>query len=229
MNGTDTLTPEIIEAAKDYAQTVFQNDYSGHDFFHTLRVYRIAGRLAEKEGADLSIVRLAALLHDVDDIKLSPETHAHKNRAVSFMRSRHLSKTLIQSICSIIEQVSYTGTDSVIPSTLEGMCVQDADRLDALGAIGIARTFAYGGSHNRQLHNPEIRPRIGMGKEEYQNHKSTVLNHFYEKLFYLKDMMNTDTAKRIAQKRELYMKNFVSVFLNEWDMADFTEQETEKA
>ena len=192
-------------------------------------MYRIAGRIAEKEGADLSIVRLAALLHDVDDIKLSPETHAHKNRAVSFMRSRHLSKTLIQSICSIIEQVSYTGTDSVIPSTLEGMCVQDADRLDALGAIGIARTFAYGGSHNRQLHNPEIRPRIGMGKEEYQNHKSTVLNHFYEKLFYLKDMMNTDTAKRIAQKRELYMKNFVSVFLNEWDMADFTEQETEKA
>ena len=218
MNGE--ITDAIIEAAKKYAETFFKTDSSGHDFFHTMRVYRIATYIAKEEHADPYIVQLAALLHDVDDRKISPETYKHKDRAASFMQKQNLSDFVCRLICSIIEEVSYHGTDSVIPSSIEGKCVQDADRLDALGAIGIARVFAYSGNRNRPLYDPAIKPVFSMDKETYHNHTSTAINHFYEKLFYLKDMMNTDTAKRIAEQREQYMKNFVTVFLNEWDMTD---------
>ncbi len=207
----------IITAAKKYVESIFREDFSGHDFFHTMRVFRTATYLAEKENADIFIVQLAALLHDVDDRKLSPHTTANKDRAVSFMKSKKISGALCKTIVSIIEEVSYSGKDSNKPSSIEGMCVQDADRLDALGAIGIARAFAYGGSRNRPIYDPSFLPRMGMGKEEYQNHVSTTINHFYEKLFYLKDLMNTDTAKKIAEKRELYMKGFILEFLNEWN------------
>lgn len=185
-----------------------------------MRVFRTATYLAEKENADIFIVQLAALLHDVDDRKLSPHTTVNKDRAVLFMKSKKISGALCKTIVSIIEEVSYSGKDSNKPSSIEGMCVQDADRLDALGAIGIARAFAYGGSRHRQIYDPSIRPRMGMGKEEYQNHVSTTINHFYEKLFYLKDLMSTDTAKKIAEKRESYMKDFILEFLNEWDLKD---------
>ena len=188
-----------------------------------MRVCRIANYIAKKEHADPYIVQLAALLHDVDDRKLSPETYNHKNHAVSFIQKHRISDSVCHSICTIIEEVSYQGTDSATPSSIEGKCVQDADRLDALGAIGIARVFAYSGSRNRPLYDPAIKPMLSMDKETYYQHTSTVINHFYEKLFYLKNMMNTETAKRIAQQREQYMKNFVTVFLNEWEMADFIE------
>ena len=221
MNGE--ITDAIIEAAKRYVEMFFKTDSSGHDFFHTMRVCRIANYIAKEEHADPYIVQLAALLHDVDDRKLSPETYKHKDHAVSFMQKHHISNSVYRLICTIIEEVSYQGTDSVTPSSIEGKCVQDADRLDALGAIGIARVFAYSGSRNRPLYDPAIKPMLSMDKETYYQHTSTAINHFYEKLFYLKDMMNTETAKRIAEQREQYMKNFVTVFLNEWDMADFIE------
>ena len=225
MNGE--IDADTIEAAKRYAEAVFKTDSSGHDFFHTMRVYRIASYIAGKEHADPYIVQLAALLHDVDDRKLSPETSEHKDRAVSFMQRQRISDAVCRSICSIIEEVSYMGMDSVIPASIEGKCVQDADRLDALGAIGIARVFAYSGNRNRPLHDPAVTPALSMDKETYHNHTSTAINHFYEKLFYLKDMMNTDTAKRIALQREQYMKTFVTAFLSEWDMTDFADQYNE--
>ena len=208
---------KIINDALAFVRNTFHDDYSGHDYFHTLRVYKMAAKIAEQESADLMIVQLAALLHDVDDIKLSPETHANKDRAVGFLREHGLSETMIKTICGIIEEVSFRGTDSVVPGTIEGKCVQDADRLDAMGAIGIARAFAYGGNHNRIIYDPDIKPVINMNGSQYHSHISTTINHFYEKLFQLKNLMNTDTAKKFAGQRENYMKLYVSEFLDEWD------------
>ncbi|MDE7294137.1 MAG: HD domain-containing protein [Oscillospiraceae bacterium] len=207
----------IINEAIEFVRNTFNDEYSGHDYFHTLRVYKMAERIAEQENADLMTVRLAALLHDVDDIKLSPDTYANKDRAVGFLRGHGVSEEMIKTICDIIGEVSFRGTDSVTPETIEGKCVQDADRLDAMGAVGIARTFAYGGSHGRVIHDPEVKPTANMNAEKYQGHISTSVNHFYEKLFLLGDMMNTDTAKKIAEQREDYMRNFISEFLDEWD------------
>lgn len=207
----------IINDALEFVRNAFNADYSGHDYFHTLRVYKMATRIAEQENANLLIVQLAALLHDVDDIKLSPETYVNKDIAVDFLRKHGTSEAMIKTICNIIGEVSFRGTDSITPETIEGRCVQDADRLDAIGAIGIARTFAYGGSHNRIIHDPEIKPTVNMNADKYQNHISTSINHFYEKLFQLKDLMNTDTAKKIAGQRADYMRTFISEFLDEWD------------
>ena len=211
------MTNQLIESTIAYVREIFATDFSGHDFFHTMRVYQMATTIAMKENANLQIVQLAALLHDVDDRKLSPETCENKDRAVAFMRSQNLAEEMIEKIKQIIGEVSFMGKDSVVPKTLEGKCVQDADRLDALGAMGIARAFAYGGNHNRVMYDPEIKPALNMSKEEYQNHVSTTVNHFYEKLFLLKDMMNTDSAKAIAEHRERYMKEYIDEFMDEWE------------
>ena len=184
----------------------------------SMRVYRLAIQIAEQENADMLIVQLAALLHDVDDVKLSPETHDTKKNAVRFMKNSGVDDKVIASVCKIIDEVSFVGTDSVVPSTLEGKCVQDADRLDAIGAIGIARTFAYGGSKGRRIHDPDIKPMTNMNKADYnQNHNSTSINHFYEKLLLLKDMMNTETAKKMAKHRQAVMKEYLEEFMAEWE------------
>ena len=211
------MNKEIIALAMAYVKEKFENEYSGHDWFHTLRVFRTATRIAEAEGADLETVQLAALLHDVDDRKLSPETYAEQKNARVFLAENGVEESVICEICRIISEVSFVGSDSVVPSTLEGKCVQDADRLDAIGAIGIARAFAYGGNHNRLMYHPDIAPNPNMSKEEYIKSNSTTVNHFYEKLFKLTDMMNTDTAKQIAKERDEYMKAFIAEFLNEWE------------
>ena len=211
------MNKEIIARATAYVKEKFENEYSGHDWFHTLRVFRTATRIAEAEGADVVTVQLAALLHDVDDRKLSPETYAEQKNARSFLAENGVEESVICEICRIISEVSFVGSDSVVPSTLEGKCVQDADRLDAIGAIGIARAFAYGGNHNRLMYHPDIAPNPNMSKEEYIKSNSTTVNHFYEKLFKLTDMMNTDTAKQIAKERDEYMKAFIAEFLDEWE------------
>ena len=211
---------QLVQNATKFIKEVFQNDFSGHDFFHSMRVYRTAINIAEAEHADMEVVALAALLHDVDDRKLSPATAEKKENAARFMRSQAVPEAEIRQVCQIIDEVSFKGTDSVRPSTPEGKCVQDADRLDALGAIGIARTFAYGGNHNRAIYDPELPPRTAMNQAQYYSSKSTSLNHFYEKLFLLEGMMNTETGKAIARKRTQYMQQFVDEFLNEWDGLD---------
>ena len=208
---------ELIERALAFVKIFFENDFSGHDYFHTLRVFKMATHIAKKEQADLKVVQLAALLHDVDDRKLSPETCAEKTNARRFLTENHVSEETIARICHIIGEISYAGKESVVPDSLEGKCVQDADRLDAIGAIGIARAFAYGGSHNRFMHHPDISPKMDMGKEEYHSSNSTTINHFYEKLFLLADMMNTPTAKALAQARNHYMQDYIAEFLTEWE------------
>ena len=208
---------DIIEKALAFVEKFFSEDFSGHDYFHTLRVFKMATRIAREENANLETVQLAALLHDVDDRKLSPETTAVKANARCFLAENGMKEEAIDAICQIIGEIAYAGKDSVIPATLEGKCVQDADRLDAIGAMGIGRAFAYGGSHNRYMHHPDISPKPDMGKEEYYNHQATTINHFYEKLFLLKDLMNTSTAKEIAQARHAYMKDFIAEFMAEWE------------
>lgn len=210
------MTAELIERAKKYVREKFENEYSGHDFFHTLRVFNMATRIAECEGADVEIVQLAALLHDVDDRKISPETYESQANAREFLNSNGVAEDTIELICRVIREISF-GANNSVPSTLEGQCVQDADRLDAIGAIGIARAFAYGGNHNRHMYHPDIKPNLNMTKEEYVKSESTTINHFYEKLFKLTALMNTKTAIQIAEAREVYMKEFVAEFMDEWD------------
>ena len=194
----------MINKAMDYARNIFEADASGHDFDHTMRVYRMAVRIAEEEGADLQSVSLAALLHDVDDRKLSPETYENKDRAVFFLRQNGMSEDEISDVVQIISEISFSAGNGA-PSTLEGMCVQDADRLDAMGAIGIGRAFAFGGSRGRRMHDPE-----GQDKE------STV-QHFYDKLLLLKDRMNTATGKKLAARRDAVLRDFLEEFYAEWD------------
>lgn len=208
----------MTESVIKFVKGIFAYDCSGNDYHHTMRVYRLAMQIAEQENADMLIVQLAALLHDVDDVKLSPETHEAKKNAVGFMKNNGVDDKVIASVCKIIDEVSFAGTDSVVPSTLEGKCVQDADRLDAIGAIGIARAFAYGGSKGRRIHDPDIKPMTNMNKADYnQNHNSTSINHFYEKLLLLKDMMNTETAKKMAMHRQAVMEDFLEEFMAEWE------------
>ena len=133
----------MTDNEKRFIQGIFSGDSSGHDYYHTIRVYKLATKIAKQENADVITVKLAALLHDVDDIKLSPDTYAAKKNAVNFMTINKIDGKRIEAVCKIIDEVSFVGADSVVPDTIEGKCVQDADRLDAIGAIGIARTFLH--------------------------------------------------------------------------------------
>ena len=207
---------KVIEQAKIYVKEKFENEFNGHDYFHTLRVFKLATYIAEMEGANVEIAQLSALLHDVDDRKISPETYESQANARHFLSSNGVDDETIDNICKIIREISF-GSNDAIPTSLEGQCVQDADRLDAIGAIGIARAFAYGGNHNRHMYHPDVKPNLNMTKEEYRKSESTTINHFYEKLFKLTKLMNTKTAIEIAKEREAYMKEFVSRFMNEWE------------
>lgn len=194
----------MINKAMEYARGIFEADASGHDFDHTLRVYKMAVRIAEEERADVQQVALAALLHDVDDRKLSPETYENKDRAVFFLRENGMTEDEIGRIVQIISEISFSAGNGA-PSTVEGMCVQDADRLDAMGAIGIGRAFAFGGTRGRRMHDPE-------GKDT-----SSTIQHFYDKLLLLKDRMNTETGKKLASRRDAYLRGFLEEFYAEWD------------
>ena len=208
----------MTDNEKRFIKSIFSGDSSGHDYYHTIRVYKLATKIAKQENADVKIVQLAALLHDVDDIKLFPDTYVTKKNAVDFMTINKIDGKRIEAVRKIIDEVSFAGTDSVVPDTIEGKCVQDADRLDAIGAIGIARTFAYGGSRGRKIYDPEIKPKMGMNKEEYWNNQdSTSINHFYEKLLLLKDMMNTTEGKKLAEHRQAVMQEFLNEFMIEWE------------
>ena len=204
-----------FERAKEFARKVFEGDSSGHDIYHTIRVHDLARTICAQEGGDMDMVRLAALRHDVDDRKLFGDNGFMNAR--TFMDSESIPVEDQLFICDIISQVSFKGKDSVVPSTLEGKIVQDADRMDAIGAIGIARAFAYGGSKGRAMYVPGDAPKEGMSEKEYFSNQGTSVNHFHEKLLLLKDMMNTETAKRMAQHRHDYMVGYLDEFMSEWE------------
>ena len=201
----------------DDVEEIFENDYGGHDFFHTLRVMRIAKYIAKIEGANTEIVELASLLHDVDDYKITGRNMDSVENACKLMNMYNIDKQVQLQVTDIIKTVSFKANDTEIPSSLEGQVVQDADRLDALGAIGIARAFAYGGSRGNMIYNPNSKPNLNMNSDEYVKNKTTTINHFYEKLLLLKDMMNTETGYNIAIKRDQFMRDFLEEFYREWN------------
>jgi uncharacterized protein len=209
----------IIEKTIVFVKQKLQNAEGGHDWFHIERVYKNAILIAKNENCDQIVVQLGALLHDIADSKFhnGDETIGPKI-AREFLESENVAQPIIQHIINIIENISYKGGNFEKKfSSIELEIVQDADRLDAIGAIGIARTFNYGGFKNRQLYNPDIAPNLSMSKEEYKNTESPTINHFYEKLLRLKDKMNTVTGRKIAQERHEYMEIFLEQFYAEWN------------
>ena len=202
---------KTIDRCIEYIKKIFTGESSGHDFEHSIRVYKTAITICEKENADSFIVSLASLLHDVDDVKLFKDNKNYEN-ARSFMNSEEIDKETQEKIVHIISQVSFKGKDTETPDTLEGMIVQDADRVDAIGAIGIARCFAYGGKHNRKLYDGNETYKTNQSEAEYRSSTSSSIAHFYEKLLLLKDMMNTKEGKRIAKSRHTYIVNFLEEF-----------------
>ena len=209
----------IIDNTILFVKQQLENAEGGHDWFHIERVYKNALLIAEGEDCDLIVVKLGALLHDIADSKFhgGDETVGPKT-ARTFLESQNVKEDIILHVIAIIENISFKGRNFEKKfNSKELEIVQDADRLDAIGAIGIARTFNYGGFKNRPLYNPNIQPNLNMSKEEYKNSESPTLNHFYEKLLLLKDKMNTETGKKIAQKRHNFMVTFLSQFYAEWD------------
>lgn len=207
---------EWVALTKEYVHNELQNDPSGHDWWHIARVTEMAKKIAIEENADLFICEMAALLHDIADEKLNVSEEEGLNKVANWLESIGVNKPTIKKIISIISSISFKGGGQSALTSLEAKVVQDADRLDALGAIGIARTFAYAGSKGDLIYDPAIKPRDSMTKEEYRNGKSTAINHFYEKLLKLKDRINTDYAKKIAEERHKFMEEYLRVFFAEW-------------
>ena len=209
----------LIEKTIQFVKETLAQAEGGHNWFHIERVYKNALLIAASENCDLEIVQLSALLHDIADSKFhdGDETIGPKT-ARTFLESENVVQTTIDHVIAIIENISFKGGKVARKfSSIELDIVQDADRLDAIGAIGIARTFNYGGFKNRALYNPEIAPNLSMTKEEYKNNEAPTINHFYEKLLLLKDKMNTQTGKQIAQERHRYMEDFLEQFYAEWE------------
>jgi uncharacterized protein len=210
---------QIINNTMLFVKNQLAQAEGGHDWFHIERVYKNALLIAEEEDCDITIVKLGALLHDIADSKFHDgDEKIGPKTAKIFLESQNVSEDIISHVIAIIENISFKGGNFEKEfHSKELEIVQDADRLDAIGAIGIARTFNYGGFKNRPLYDPNIQPNLNMSKEEYKNSESPTLNHFYEKLLLLKDKMNTETGKKIAQKRHDFMVAFLSHFYAEWD------------
>lgn len=208
-----------IEQTIKYVKEELKGAEAGHDWFHIERVYNNALNLLKSEKAKEQVVILGALLHDIADSKFhnGDETVGPK-KANEFMTSIGIEEDVKEHVIKIIENISFKGGNFERKfSSKELEVVQDADRLDAIGAIGIARAFQYGGFKNRTIHDPEEKPKFNMTKEEYKKHSGSTINHFYEKLLLLKDLMNTETGKQIAQNRHEYMQGFLQQFYNEWE------------
>ncbi|MCA0348383.1 MAG: HD domain-containing protein [Bacteroidetes bacterium] len=209
----------LIDSTISFVKDQLKTAEGGHDWFHIERVYRNALLIAESETCNLEIVKLGALLHDIADSKFhnGDETVGPKTARI-FLERQNVSEEITNHVINIIENISFKGGNFDKKfNSIELEIVQDADRLDAIGAIGIARTFNYGGFKNRTIYNPSIAPKLGMDKEEYKKSEAPTINHFYEKLLLLKDKMNTQTGKKIAQERHFFMEKFLSQFYAEWE------------
>lgn len=197
-----------------------QGESSGHDWWHIYRVWQTSLYIAARENVDSDIVQLAALLHDIGDWKFHAGDESVGPRlAREWLQSLAVDETVITHVCTIIANLSFKGADvKPAPLSPEGQVVQDADRLDAIGAIGIARAFAYGGAKGREMHDPQAEPVLHTSFEQYKASKGTTINHFHEKLLLLKDRLNTSTAKTLAEHRHAFMLEFLAEFDQEWNI-----------
>ena len=211
---------EITEKTAQYARETLEGEGSGHDWWHIYRVWKMAQHIGQKEKADMFVVELAALLHDIADWKAhdGDDTVGPRVARQWLEAQGGVEEEVISHVCTIIKEVSFKGAKvATRMSTIEGEIMQDSDRLDAMGAIGIARAFTYGGSKGRGMYDPEVKSQLHESFEQYKNNNGTTINHFYEKLLLLKDLMNTKTGKEIAQGRHMVMENFLEEFFDEWE------------
>ena len=210
----------IIEKTIAFVKEKLNDAEGGHDWFHTERVWKNAIRISQSEDVDDFVVELAALLHDIADSKFhNGDESIGPKVAREFLFSQNVDSAIIEHVVSIIENMSFKNSfdNKEDFNSIELQVVQDADRLDAIGAIGIARCFNYGGFKNRAIYNPSISPKVNMTKEEYKHSAAPTINHFYEKLLLLKDLMNTNTGRKMAQERHDYMLSFLDQFYAEWN------------
>ncbi len=210
---------EIVKKTIDFVKHTLMESEGGHDWWHAYRVWKMAIRITEDEGADAFVVQLGALLHDIADAKfhngneeLGPEL------AANYLSSIGAKESVINHVVAIIQNISFKNSfEETVFSSLELDIIGDADRLDAIGAIGIARTFNYGGHKGFALYNPDIPPQKYHNKEDYKNSNAPTVNHFYEKLFLLKDRMKTETGKKLAEQRHRFMEEYLEQFFGEWE------------
>ena len=210
---------KLINDTVRFVKQTLANAEGGHDWWHIYRVWQLSEKIAISENADKKVVVLAALLHDIADAKFNNgDDSIGPKLATDFLKSNDVEATVINHVVAIINNISFAGGNQVREfRSPELDIVQDADRLDALGAIGIARTFNYGGFKNREMYNPDIKPNLHMTKEEYRKSTAPTINHFYEKLLLLKDRMNTETGKRMAAERHRFMELYLEQFYAEWE------------
>lgn len=210
----------IIQNTIQFVKEKLEGAEAGHDWFHIERVWKLSKKIAQTEDCDLEVVELSALLHDIADPKFhnGDETLALKI-SKEFLEAQNVEEEIIQQVLFIIQNISFKNRGEV-PQNLpiELKVVQDADRIDAIGAIGVARTFNFGGFKNNMMFHPDIQPKLNMSKEEYKRSNGTTINHFYEKLLLLKDLMNTNEGKKIAEERHQFMLTFLDQFMKEWNV-----------
>lgn len=211
---------ELINKTIELVKEKLEGTESGHDWFHIERVWKLSLKIQEKEGGDRLIIELAALLHDIADPKFHNGDETIASRIVQeFLSEQEVDSETIEKVIFIIENMSFKNRDDAPANLpLELKIVQDADRLDAIGAIGIARTFNFGGYKNNLMYHPDIEPKLNQTKEQYKKSNGTTINHFYEKLLLLKDLLNTETAKKIANHRHQFMLQFLDEFYKEWNV-----------
>ena len=218
----DFMSENIIQKTVDFVKEKLDGAEAGHDWFHIERVWKLSKKIAATENCNLEVVELSALLHDIADPKFhdGDETLALQI-SKDFLENQEVSPEIIDQVLYIIKNISFKNRGEVAENLpIELKIVQDADRLDAIGAIGIARTFNFGGFKNNLMYHPDILPKIHQTKEEYKKSEGTTINHFYEKLLLLKDLMNTATAKEIARERHDFMVSFLDQFYREWQVKD---------
>lgn len=210
----------IIQNTIQFVKEKLEGAEAGHDWFHIERVWKLSKKIAQTEDCNLNVVELSALLHDIADSKFhnGDETLALKISR-EFLEAQNVEEEIIQQVLFVIQNISFKNRGEVPQNlSIELKIVQDADRIDAIGAIGVARTFNFGGFKNNMMYHPDIQPKLNMSKEEYKKSNGTTVNHFYEKLLLLKDLMNTNEGKKIAEERHQFMLTFLDQFMKEWNV-----------